>query len=149
MMRILNSRGQKIVLIAGLFFTSFTIKNPIIAKEENEQAIDGLVYEIQNDKNFIYSDSDKSEKSTNQNTIGLFHLAGKVAKDPNKENAYICEKENILFQYRIDPDQLVKNEDTWHLISSNAKTVNEVELNEKVESGALIIQTSRSEVVRI
>lgn len=74
-----------------------------------------------------------------------FSLIGDIAKTYTKDGFTAYEiDDDTLFSMHFDYDEsLKKAADTeWHLTDDSKKTVNKVELDDKVENGAILIQTS-------
>ena len=77
--------------------------------------------------------------------LGKFSLIGDIAKTYTKDGFTAYEiADDTLFSMHFDYDgSLKKAADTeWHLTDDSKKTVNKVELDDKVENGAILMQTS-------
>lgn len=116
----------------------------IVHADDEFFEINGDVYLF--DKNSKY-EIDKSEPVAGENKIGTISFSydteytGVVGKDDY--NAYsFGTNDKPKFQYSFDSSVLSVGESKWHIVSDSASSINEEKLGKKVESGAIVIQSS-------
>lgn len=102
--------------------------------------IDANVYDLDKDSHYVLGENSPAASSP----IGTLSIGGNVksSSEVNSFQAYEVSKGNAIFSYAINGGVLDRNETEWHLIDDGSKEVNGLTLESKVESGALILQTS-------
>ena len=81
--------------------------------------------------------------SADSEAIGTLRIVEQV--DEGKQDgipAYQTDLDTLHFSYVLDKDLDKRGEREWHLDNDNGKTVNGHKLDDKIKSGAILIQTS-------
>ena len=97
------------------------------------------VYTLDDDSKYDIADAPSSDSDAN----GTLQIAEQV--DEGKQDgipAYQTDSDTLHFSYVIDKDLEKRGAREWHLADDNGKTVNGHKLDDKVRSGAILIQTS-------
>lgn len=133
-------------------FTSFIISGFIVtagvmtvtaSAEESSLSISGKVYELEESSE--YSESGAAfEYSASSNTYGKLSLNGNIYGQESKNGipAYIIKDDIISLTYSYNDVLLNAADEEWHIVDDGRKTVNDVNLDDKVKKGAVIVQTS-------
>ena len=126
------------ILFCGMNIHSFQV----YAKEASDiSSVEGKVFEYKENKNFTLSKKDKGKKNSKKNSMGSLNLNGSIFVDSSKENGFISDSKDISISYNLFSNKLTEKETEWHIVSSNAKKVNDIDTNKKIKKGVLIIQT--------
>ena len=133
---------KRIILFTVSLICVLLLSPSNVFATENAVKIDGNVYEYSDNKDFLISDDDKSNKSTKDNSIGKIEINGSFFEDPSHDNGYICDSKDASISYIINSNKLSTNKDQWHIINTNSKKINNINIGRKADSGAIIIQTS-------
>lgn len=118
-----------------------------ITVSAKEQTVDltQKTYEFGEKSEYEISSSESTSSPEVTTHLGKFSLIGDIAKTYTKDGFTAYEiADDTLFSMHFDYDEsLKKAADTeWHLTDDSKKTVNKVELDDKVENGAILMQTS-------
>lgn len=103
--------------------------------------IDAKIYEFNEKSEYEIS---SSESASNAASLGKFIINGNVRSSGVKENfpAFEISDGVLSFAYTYDDSLLNASGTDEHLTSDNKKAVNGIDLGEKVQNGAVILQTS-------
>lgn len=112
--------------------------------KETSVAVNGNVYELDANAHYEFS----SATVSNGIPFGSLILSGdlKNIDEKNGVPAYSVNSENVKFYYSYSQSQLEVAETEWHLINDKTKKVDMTSLDEKILSGAIIVQSSRNGV---
>lgn len=105
-------------------------------------SVGGRVYEF--DKKSGYEIS-SCEPVLLGRTIGNFSVSGNIVKNTEKNNIptfEITDGETLRFLYTYDDTMLNAAGTDEHLTSDSKKSVDNIELGEKIQKGAVVLQTS-------
>ena len=97
------------------------------------------VYTLDDGGKYDIADAPSSDSDAN----GTLQIAEQV--DEGKQDgipAYQTDSDTLHFSYVLDKDLEKRGAREWHLADDNRKTVNGHKLDDKVKSGAILIQTS-------
>ncbi len=115
-----------------------------------DQAVDGLFYEWgKEDSKYPFSTSEATSTSTSD-TYGKFALSGSMSEMDEHDGtiSYMVKKDtNVSFKYTYDDSMLSNNDQgdvNWHITNDNRGKIDNdsIDVGGKIESGAILIQTS-------
>ena len=105
----------------------------------------GIVLEFADDHDYVYSRNFLIGNTSNQRTLGKLSISGDYKLGDLKDDfiSYIVEEEqNLSFNYTFDKSYLTADKMNWHIIDDSAKEIDGIELENKVNSGSVILLTS-------
>lgn len=81
---------------------------------------------------------------SSSNVLGKISISGEIKKTSpqNGFDAFIVDSGNVSISYAFDKKKLDAADSDWHIVSDNGKEINKVSLKSKIESGAIIVETS-------
>lgn len=127
------------VVKAFLICSVLLLSAPLISLGAIKSAdVKGNYYEFDK-KNEYVIDEASSTLTTSASAFGKFEISGNYLE--NNADFTIIEG-TLSLKYAFDPKKLSTEETEWHLIKDSTKKVNKVDLKEKINSGAIILQTS-------
>lgn len=109
--------------------------------------VDGLKYEWPSEGNKYPISTSTGSSTSSAATYGSFCLSGDITRtaDQNGYKSFLVGSGNVELKY-LYTDELISSNDSgdvnWHITDDNSKEVDTISLGSKVESGAIIIQTS-------
>lgn len=146
-----NMREKKIFRPIIMSLVAFLIFAQLITgvtyAETEQTGVLGKVYTLDEDSHYEFSDMKEFSLSDETKTYGDFFLGGNVADIGMKNGvpAYEVENGNLKLSY-IYSDTLLKTKETaWHIINDKSKKIDGIKLDEKIQSGAIILQTSKDQ----
>ncbi len=111
----------------------------VYAKNNNEQ-ITGKFYEFGESSKYEIADSTTSSSVT---PLGQLSITGEFKPLTGTDiKQYDVSKGDLSLTYSFDSSILNNPKEKWHLFEDGTKTVNGIELDEKIKNGAIIVQTS-------
>lgn len=125
-----------------LVFSSFMIR--AFAADSKTEVL-GKIYEFDKDNNYEFSKSENfSQTDDSDNSYGKFFISGEVSNTATKNGipSYEVGKGGLKLFYNYGDKLLKADEDSWHLTSDKGKKVDDIYLDEKIQSACLILQTS-------
>lgn len=123
------------LLIFGTVLESINV----YAKNNNEQ-ITGKFYEFGERSKYEIADSTTSSSVT---PLGQLSITGEFKPLTGTDiKQYDVSKGDLSLTYSFDSSILNNPKEKWHLFEDGTKTVNGIELDEKIKNGAIIVQTS-------
>lgn len=108
--------------------------------------VSGKVYEFDEKSHYEFSSFDEyTSTSDGGKTYGRLTINGNITDiaEINGIASYCIEGENVTISYVYEDSLLLADEDAWHLTDDKSKIVNDIELDEKIMKGVLILQTSK------
>ena len=81
---------------------------------------------------------------SSSNVLGKISVSGEMKKTSpqNGFDAFIVDSGNVSISYGFDKKKLEAADTDWHIVSDSGKEINKVPLKSKIESGAIIVETS-------
>ncbi len=81
---------------------------------------------------------------SSSNVLGKISISGEMKKTSpqNGFDAFIVDSGNVSISYGFDKKKLEAADTDWHIVSDSGKEINKVPLKSKIESGAIIVETS-------
>lgn len=136
-----------LMLLAAIIMIVAINRHFLFAAEASEQTndLECQTYEFNEKKPYPIDSTSPIDNSNEKLWIGTLSITGNINKTYEKDGytAYEIEDDEI-FSLNFDYINTLKKvgEDDWHLIKDGDNEVNGKELNEDVDFGALILQTS-------
>ncbi|MCQ2548567.1 MAG: hypothetical protein MJ134_00870 [Lachnospiraceae bacterium] len=134
------SIARFVMVILSVVLVSTVLTDVDIYAAEKIEQIEAVTYEF--DKNSKY---EIAEVTINETSIaGTLKLAGNYKTIGRKDGVVQVDvKEGqVSVSYTVNKDFLGTDESKWHVIEDNAKQIDGMSIDEKIKSGAMIIQTS-------
>lgn len=133
-------QGGQALLRAGLITNAS-------ATGEKEVVIPGTVYTFDEDDDYPFSTSENKAESAETQTYGVFSIRGTEGNLTEKgtENgvpAYAVDNGSISIYYSYSNSLLTAPEDAWHLVSDDDDVIDQYDLENDIQKGALILQRS-------
>lgn len=132
------------ISIAILMTLSFIVPVSANAEEKNVNLV-GKVYEFEKDSEYEIDSTKLTTSSEGVRTLGKLSIIGDISKEyiQNGVTAYeIAEGTVISIQYKYDNRLKDAAKTYWHLEEDNTEIVNNIDLGDDVDYGAIILQTS-------
>ncbi len=113
--------------------------------QEQKIAVEGNVYEFEKDSHYEFSENTSPKSTKKADTYGTFSINGNIAEVSEKNGVpcYRVEDGNLKLYYNHSNALLRAAEDEWHLVDDKSKEIDEINLDEDIMKGALIVQTSK------
>lgn len=131
-----------VVLTASLILSLGAIG---VQADVRTESISGNVY-IFDEKNpyDIEGEGVTRPAISSSNVLGKLSISGEMNKtSPQKGfDAFIVDSGNVSISYSFDEKKLDADESDWHIVSDGGKEINNIPLKSKIESGAIIVETS-------
>jgi|LSQX01.1.fsa_nt_gb hypothetical protein len=135
-----------------IFFMVFTFlgwvlnSDPIMAYAVSSGVnVSGKVYKFDKKSHYEFSSSDEyTSTADGGETYGKFLINGNITdtSEINGIASYGVESDVVKLSYTYGDSLLTADEDEWHLNYDKSKTVDDLELDERIMKGVLILQTS-------
>lgn len=134
---------NKKLLVSALFIVAVIAMSNTAEKvyaKENSEYLPVSSYEFGEDSEYEIS----SVNTTGTTEMGKLSIGGNYEALGEKDgySQYDVKDGQLTLQYSYDKKILDADETSWHMCSDGTKTVDGIELDNKVECGAIIIQTS-------
>lgn len=113
--------------------------------EGNKIDLAGVVYELDKDGDYEFSKSYISvEAADAKNSFGELSISGDIKStgEMNGIPAYTVRSGNALFSYSFSQDRLFVDDTKWSITSDKSKTIDSIKIDENIQNGVLILQTS-------
>ena len=133
--------GLLAVIIVLSCFASMTVG---VYAEEASSIVQGNVYKFDAKSSYEYSTADAFGITTAGNTMGSLVLLGDAKDDGivNGCQTYTVSTGNLSLAYRFNESALKAKETDWHIIEDSSKTIDNIKIDDKIKSGAIIVQSS-------
>lgn len=137
-----------------LLALSFLLDGNVVYAKDETINVSGELYEFDEKSEYIFSPDTPAESIKNTGRLGAFSISGdiKPISDVNGFTAYQVqhtdvtdrkEDEGIVkLSYVLGNTLIGKAETDWHIVEDKATKVNGKKLDERILSGAIILQTS-------
>lgn len=144
-----------LIKVLLLFMMTVAIRPQAVFANEKSTSVSGLVYVLEDkDCKYDYKNA-KSETTSTENTYGSFSLIGDIKKANDKDGFAAFDAEGtvdeatgkdqseVSFLYTYD-DTLLNADDSkdWALYSDDSTKIGDIELDDKVGKGAVVVQSS-------
>ncbi|MBD5146893.1 MAG: hypothetical protein HDT21_13450 [Ruminococcus sp.] len=131
-----------IFCLAAIFSITIAALPYNVNAADKNITINGKVYEFDEKSEYEVS---SSEPVLNANALGKFSISGNILNSTEKDNIStfeVADGSSLSFTYTYDDSLMNATGTNEHLTSDNKKLVDNVELKEKIQNGAVILQTS-------
>lgn len=138
---------KSIILFISFTFFGWVLSNyPIMVYAVSSGVnVFGKVYEFDKKSHYEFSSADEyTLTSDDGETYGKLSINGNITDTSEIDGiaSYGIESKNVTFSYTYGDSLLTAGEGEWHLTDDKSKTVDYIELNERIMKGVLILQTS-------
>lgn len=135
----LNVRRPISILLSLLtLFCCMIIGSPSAYAKDSEQTVTGKYYEFSEKANYTFSDP-SSAASVSGTSFGKLSVTGNFAFSDNK---FVVNEGALTFTYSFSQAKLSVDPSNWHIIEDSSKKIDYIELDEKIKTGAVVLQTS-------
>ncbi len=119
------------------------VYTPCVAENRNT-AIVGKLYEFGEQSEYEISSVQSSSTTASTNTYGEFLLNGDIKTSTSKNGvpSYQVEDGKLSFIYKYEDTLLNADIDSWHLFCDNSREIDGIELNDQIQNGTILLQTS-------
>lgn len=141
--RICNSIARLLAFATSALALCSFVYPPCFAENGNT-AVVGKLYEFKEKSEYEISSAQSSSTTTSSNTYGDFLLNGNIKTSISKNGvpSYEVEDGKLSLVYKYDDTLLNAEIDSWHLFSDTVKKIDGMELNDKIQNGTILLQTS-------
>lgn len=141
--RICNSIARLLAFATSALALCSFVYTPCFAENGNA-AVVGKLYEFKEKSEYEISSAQSSSTTTSSNTYGEFLLNGNIKTSISKNGvpSYEVEDGKLSLVYKYDDTLLNAEIDSWHLFSDTVKEIDGMELNDKIQNGTILLQTS-------
>ena len=119
---------------------------PCTAKAaEKDMDMAGKFYEFERKSEYEISSSEAVGSTENNSTLGVFFISGDITKTSSEDDIptyEIADNAQIALCYRYNDSMLAAPAEEWHLTEEDKKSVDGISLDEKINNGVIILQTS-------
>lgn len=133
-------------LITGmLFFTMFLYCSCIkVNAQDTELTLEGELYTFGENSEYDLDTCIDKEKIITGTDYGALSLVGnlKEIESVNGFKSYEVISGNIHVNYELDKGYINAPDDAWHIVNDKTKSAVGEKLDEKIQSGAVIVQSS-------
>ena len=132
--KICSFLGMTLMIISTVFYPV-----NVRAQSKTEQ-LSGKYYEFGEKSKYEISSTTPTSSVT---PLGTLNVSGDYKTTGSGENTqYDISKDNLTITYSFDSSILNNSSDKWHLYEDGTKSVDGIELEDKIKNGVIIVQTS-------
>lgn len=114
-----------------------------VSAEGNTISASSKIYVLDEKEKYSF---ENKEAAANEVSMGTLSLVGDIRTNNETKNGLTSfsalSDNDISISYQIDTNKLTDDETEWHIKSDNRKAISDIQLGAKVESGAIVVQTS-------
>ena len=123
-----------------LLLTSMIVAPMNVSAQNKTEQLTGKFYEFGEKSKYEISSSTTTASVT---PLGTLNVSGDYKTTGSGESTqYDVSKDNLTLTYTFDSSILSNPNDKWHLYEDGTKSVDGIELEDKIKNGVIIIQTS-------
>lgn len=115
----------------------------LVSADENTIAASSKIYVLDDKEKYSF---ENKGLAANEVTMGTLSLVGDIKTNNETKNGFTSfsalSDNDISISYQVDTNKLTADETEWHIKNDNRKTINDIQLDSKIESGAIAVQTS-------
>ena len=106
--------------------------------------IKGRLFEFEDKNNYNYSMTSETKEITGVGQLGTLSINGniKTMASKNGYEAFEVKDGVVCISYDLNKSLLNAEETEWHLYNDGTTEINSIKLDNKVQKGAIIVQTS-------
>lgn len=122
----------------------FVLCSISVQAQENSISMGGALYSYDEKSAYDTTNGTKEMDIADGTEFGKLSIKGDIKSTGNKNGiaSYECGGENVSFEYSLKDGLVSENVDVWHITDDSSKKINDINLGEKVETGAVVIQSS-------
>lgn len=131
-----------IFYLAAIFLIAAAASPYNLNAADKNISVDGKIYEFEEKSEYEVS---TSEPIADVNTFGKFSISGNILNNTEKDNIpafEVAEGSFLSFSYTYNDALMNATDFDEHLTSDNKKIVDNIDLGENIQNGAVILQTS-------
>jgi len=140
----MKSKIRKYILVCLIAFTSIVSMGSIEANEVDINII-GKVYTFEDEDYIIKGNKEYTSTNEDVETYGKFSVKGAIA-DSNETNGvptFEVSNGNVDFSYTYGDSLLKAKDSKWHLYDIDESEIDSIDLDDDIEKGAIVLQTSK------
>ena len=140
-------KNSVVLSVISMMFTLLTTPefSFLVSAEEKTVVLNGNLYEFDKKSEYQIESSIPVKITDTTDTLGSISINGEIAREYTKDEfpAYEIADDSVFsLSYKYDNSLMNADAEEWHLTDDNKKTVNGIELEDKIGKGAVILQTS-------
>lgn len=126
----------------SLVLSNFTLRS---FAEESKTEVAGRIYNFDKASHYEFSETKKYSTTDKNNTYGNFFIGGNVENVTTKDEipAYEVGDGSLKLFYNYGDTFLKAKKDSWHIVEDKDKKIDDIKLDDKILTGAIILQTSK------
>ncbi len=134
-------RLPRILCVVMVLIMLTSISATVVNAKEATFNVKGTIYKFDGDSHYEMDSTNKSSESA----YGTLSLSGdmRVNESMGINTQYTVNQENFSISYSFNASALNAATTTWHIVEDKTKQVNDLELEKNIQTGALIVQSSR------
>lgn len=137
-----TKRLRSLCGVIGVIFmvTSIVVYPADVNAQNKTEQLSGKYYEFGEKSKYEISSATPSSSVT---PIGTLNISGDYETTGSGDSTqYDASKDNLTITYIFDSNILNNSNDKWHLYEDGTKTVDGIDLEDKIKNGVIIVQTS-------
>lgn len=138
-----NKKCYWMTLILLTFFI-IGINKLIVRAEDTTENVGGYIFDLDEDSKYEVNLDGEKTAITDGTQLGKLSLSGaiKSTNDLNGFKSFEISEGNVSLNYEIGKNIVGKESSVWNISEDGSKSVNKIDLDEKIKNGALILQSS-------
>ena len=144
-MKSTHKRVASFISAALIIVFAMPISAFIVSANDTTKGLDGKVYEFSKKNDYEVSDDNYNDRTENSTTLGKLRIIGDISNTTTKNSitAYVAGNDSTLkIEYECNNKLANADEDEWHLTDDDNDEVNGIELDDDIDKGAIILETS-------
>lgn len=116
-----------------------------VSASDTTKTLDGKVYEFSKKNDYEIDEDNYEDKTSNVTTLGKLNVSGSISDTKSKDGitSYVVDDDKSLkIEYTCNDKYLDADKDEWHLTDDGDDEVNGIELDDDIDNGAIILETS-------
>lgn len=142
-----QQKVSRLLFAWGALFALLCLFPAAAFAEGGKTEVNGRVYTFDKNSHYEFSDSSSFAQSRAGNTYGTFSISGDIANVDTEGGvpAYEVSDGTLDFYYSYGDAKLKAGADEWHLYEDDSKKLDSLALDEPVQNGTVILQTSKDQ----
>lgn len=142
-----QQKVSRLLFAWGALFALLCLFPAAAFAEDGKTEVDGRVYTFDKDSHYEFSDSSSFAQSRAGKTYGTFSISGDIANVDTEGDvpAYEVADGTLDFYYSYGDAKLKAGADEWHLYEDDGKELDSLILDEPVQNGTVVLQTSKDQ----
>ncbi|MBO4910134.1 MAG: hypothetical protein J5476_12730 [Lachnospiraceae bacterium] len=135
---------QRFIFVLMLFLFVFNKANILVFAESATETVDGYMYNLNADSKYEVDLEGNKTRIQPGTQLGQLSLTGAIESsyDLDGFKTYEVSDGNVMMNYTLLKNIVDQESGAWNITEDNSKVVNKIELDEKINNGVLIIQSS-------